>query len=763
MPNRRIAAKRVLLGRPLAGAAKRRELLPRRLALPAFGADPLSSVAYASHEMLLVLALAGAGALTLAGPVSVAVGALFVLVVLSYRQMIRAYPQGGGAYTVARENLGEVPSLVAAGALLVSYVLTVAVATAAAVAAIVSIAPDLAGQRAVLAVGIVALVSLAHLRGIQEMGWLSAVPTYAFVTAIGLVLVTGLTRCAIAGCPEAPSAGAVVDPAGALTAFVILRAFATGASALTGLDAMTNSSGALKHPQRANAARTMAIVATLGVTAFVGVSYLAGATGVVAGAGELTALAEVTIAALGTGPLFWFVQIATAGILLVAAGGAYADFPRLASVLASDRFLPRQFVARGDRLVHSGAILLIALGAAVLLVVYGAAVSGLIELYVAAVFVAFTLSMAGMARHHLRNRSPGWERGVALNVSGAVAASLVALVAAAARIDGGTWALVVAIAATMWLMSATHRHYSRVGAQLRAGVADPLPTGDNHVVLLLDTVDEPVARAISYARAIMPASLEAVALPRPGADVERRWHDLAPDIPLTVVEPDADGAQRMRAIVRARAESRDPSASTTALVSETLSRSWWEHLRLRRPILRPGSEPLVEDGIVLTDFTSPGGGPGPYTLEDPAVHHVIVLVAGVNHATMRALAYAKGLHATTIRALNINVDPASTRSVLEAWERWGIDVPLELIDSPFREVSGSLRSYLREFAPDGRSTIVTCVLPQFVLPHWYQAPLHNQTALLIRGSLMFERGVVTTNVPTRTGKSGLLERGGTAA
>lgn len=752
MPGTRAALKRALLGRPRGSRELRHQLLPKWMALPVFSSDPLSSVAYATQEMMLILVLAGTGALVLVGPLSAGVALLLVIVVISYRQTVRAYPHGGGAYIVARENLGDRQGLLAAGALLIDYSLTVAVSIAAGMAAVIAAVPELAEHRLALALGALVLVTAANLRGVREAGLLFAVPTYAFVVTILTLVAVGIARCGlgIGGCPPAESAGAALESQQALTVFLVLRAFAAGATALTGVEAISNGVPAFRYPQSRNAARTLAIMGAIAVTAFLGISYLARATGVVPIEGDQrTVIAQIALAIFGDGPGFYLVQVVTAAILVLAANTSYADFPRLASVLARDRWLPRQFLARGDRLVFSNGILLLAAVAGLLLIVHGADVTELVQLYVVGVFTAFTLSQAGMVRHHLRLREPRWKASTAVNATGAVVTGVVLVVVVLAKFVEGAWLVVVGIPALAMLMARIHRHYRLVSLALHHDVADPEHERPNHAVLLIDRVDEAAARAFSYALATRPASLRAVATPVPGADIERRWRELAPDVPLEVLqEAGTLGAvEALRSRVHGQASERKDNGFTTAIVAETLSRSWGDQLRHHRQALRLKVALLGEADVVVTDVTSPEGGPGPYTVEEPTEHHVIVLVSAVNSATMRALAYAKGLHGTSLRALSVNLDPEHTTAMLTHWGDWGVDVPIELVDSPFRSLADTVRSYVRALNPDGRRTMVTCVLPEFVLDKVVHQPLHNQTALLLKSALLFERGVVTSSVP----------------
>ncbi len=762
----RAAAKRVLLGRPRSSRELAHQLLPRWMALPVFASDALSSVAYATQEMMLVLALAGSAALGLVRPLAAVVSLLMVIVVVSYRQTIRAYPRGGGAYIVARDNLGDTAGLVAAGALLVDYTLTVAVSTAAGVAAIIAAAPELEGLRVPLAILIVVGVTLANLRGVREAGLLFALPTYFFIAMMGVLVLAGLARCALEGCPDAPVAGPGVATAQALGVLLVLRAFATGATALTGVEAISNGVPAFRYPQSRNAASTLAIMAAIAVALFLGISFLAVGTGATPSEGtHLTVVAQIAQAVLGDGIGFYAVQVATTLILVLAANTSFADFPRLGSILAQDRWLPHQLVARGDRLVFSNGILTLAAGAIALLIAFGANVTELVQLYVLGVFISFTLSQTGMVRHWNRVREPGWRRSLVLNLIGAVVTAVVLVVVAITKFLDGAWMVLTAIPVLVVAMRGINGHYRRVSAALRAHVADRVLVegprrADHHVILLIDRVDEAAARALSYALSTQPTSLITMALPIEGEDVPARWRQLAPDVPLQLLPPAAS-----RGIVDAVAEAAHrhaqrhagagemvdgvahPEGFTNVVIAETLSRSWFDQMTEHRLALRIKQRLLADGSLVITDFTSPVGGPGPYTVEEPVRHHVVVLVSAVNSATLRALHFARSLSATDVTALSVNLDVEVSNRVLGEWGDWGIDVPLEVVDSPFRSLTRTIRSYVRDFLPDGRSTIVTCVLPEFLLPRAYQQPLHNQSALLVKAALLFERGVVTTSVP----------------
>jgi len=742
------SVKRLLVGRARASSELKHQLLPKWMALPVFASDPLSSTAYATQEMMLVLVLAGTGAFSRILPVSFAVALLLAIVVVSYRQTVRAYPQGGGAYRVARENLGDVPGLTAASALLIDYTLTVSVSIAAGVAAIVSALPAAEPFRVPIALGFVTLVTLANLRGVKEAGAVFAAPTYLFVLTVFVMIGSGLVQC-VGGCPQAPSAGTPVEVESALGLFLLLRAFSSGATALTGVEAISDGVSAFRYPQSRNAAQTLGIMGIIAITMFLGTSFLADATNIVHTEGsELTVMAEIAQTVFGGRNVgFYLVQVVTAAILILAANTAFADFPRLASFLAVDRFLPRQFVSRGDRLVFSNGILVLAGGASLLLIIFGAEVTRLIQLYVVGVFTSFTLSQTGMVVRHRRLREPGWQRGAVINGVGALVTFVVLIVVAVTKFLGGAWIVIVAIPALMFLMARIGSHYRRVSVQLRAGMTEGEPVRPQRIYIVVDRVDEAAARALSYAHAVGASSITAFAIPIVDG-VEERWATLAPEVELRVI---ADGRRsgavdRLREALVAESEAH-PEAFTTALVAEQLSSGWFEQLREHVLDLRIKSSLLGEDGLLVTDVTSPEEGDGDYTVEEPSEHHVVVLTSAVNSATLRALAFARGLNPTSLRALSVNLDTGRSMRILQDWEDWDVGVPLEVVDSPFRSITDTVRDYVRDFRPDGRRVIVSCVLPEFVLPHWYQQPLHNQTALVIKGMLLFERGVITTSVP----------------
>lgn len=749
MPGTATSVKRALIGRPRASRDVQQQLLPRWLALPLFAADPLSSISYATQELMMVLALAGTGALALTAPVSAAVALLLVVVVATSAQTVRAFPHGGSAYRVTRAHLGDRAGLLAAGALLVDIALTAAVSVTAAATALVSAFPGLSSARLGVALGLLALVALANLRGVREVGALIAVPTYLFLAVMLVLLVVGGLRCGlgVGGCPTAASAGLTPPAEQAVTALVVLRAFASGSVALTGIHRIPGGVPAFRYPQVTQARWTLAVTGALGAVMFLGVGALAQATGAGAGAGaDRTVLAHVAAAVLGDGAPMVVVQLATAAVLLLAASTALADFPRLSSVLARDGWLPRHMTARGDRMVFADGIAVLIVAAAALVVVAGARVSALVPLYVVAVFIALACSQAGMVRYWWRRRDAGWRRGTALNAAGAAGTAVVALVALASGLAAGTWVVLVAIAAAMAGMAAVRRHYRDVGARLRHRPTEVSEPRSHEAVIVLDRIDEPAARALSWVLATHPRSVTALGMPIAGADLAARWERLSGGLPLTLVT-EADDRHATDRLMETVAAGRQPGRPTTVVLAEELAHSWVDQLRRHRLDLRLKDELRRLDGVAVADVTSPSGGPGPYTVEEPAEHHMLVLTSSVHSGVSTALGYAKLLRPTSLRALSISVDPHASARLLADWEAWGLTTPLEIVDSPFRSLADGVRQAVRRFAPDGRHTVVSCVLPELIGLPSASAALHNQSAEMVRSALLFERGVITITLP----------------
>ena len=763
------AIKRALLGRRLATEEAGHQLLPKVLALPVFASDALSSNAYATEEILLVLITAGTGALTRSIPIAAAVATLMIIVITSYRQTVMAYPKGGGSYIVTKENIGVTPGLVAAGALLTDYILTVAVSVAAGAFAVASLVPGLLHHRVALALGFIAFVTIMNLRGVKESGTLFAVPTYAFIVSVLATLIVGAARCLVSGCPEAEIAEAtrgLGDQAfpveHSLSLFVVLKAFSSGSTALTGVEAIADGVAAFRRPQARNAAKTLAVLGVVAISMFIGITIFANLTHVrpldAESAHRLTellghpveeksVLAQIGEAVFGGGAGFIALQITTALVLILAANTAYQDFPRLSSILAKDRFMPRQFINRGDRLVFSNGVILLAVFASALVVIYDAEVTRLIQLYVIGVFTSFTLSQTGMVIRWRRMRPPGWKGKAAVNAVGAATTGLVLIVVATTKFLGGAWIVITAVPLIVVLFKAIHRHYRSVKGQLRVLEGRPRQSAGTRVIVLVPQVDEAAMRALGYARALRPLEVRALHVAENGTaeTVRAAWAERRIGVLLEVVEADGDLADIVRERVRAVRQSDDEYV--TLVLPERIHRKGLQHfLRTRRELMLKASL-LFEPQVVVTDVTTVAEGEGRGGPIAPTRNVAIVLVSGVHNATLRALEYARSIRPTELRAVTFNIDDEETDKIMREWAGVSVDTPLEILDSPYREVTQPLVRLVRQIRAGSSDTVVTVILPEFVVSKWYHQFLHNQTALGIKGALLFEPGVVVTSVP----------------
>jgi amino acid transporter len=727
-------------------------LLPKWLALPIFASDPLSSVAYATEAALVVLVATTASAAHLAFPISVAIAALLAIVVLSYRQTVQVYESSGGAYVVAKENLGKLPSLVAAAALLTDYVLTVAVSVAAGVLALTSAVPSLRGHELTLSLACVVLVALANLRGVREAGLLFALPTYAFVTSILALVGVGVARCADGTCPQAAAPHPLASGTGAVTAFVVLRAFSSGSTALTGVEAIANGVNAFRRPHGRNAAATMLNLGSIAITMFLGVSWLAvhmharpTANGTPSVLSEIARAVFPTSSALGF--MYWAVQALTLAVLVLAANTSYQGFPRLAALLARDRFFARQFTNLGDRLVFSNGILVLTLVASSLLWAYDASVDSLIHLYVIGVFAAFTLSQAGMVRYWLRTHDPGWRHRLVVNLFGASATGVVSLVVIWTKFVEGAWLVIVAIPLLVFSFLGINRHYRRFARRLRAGIGAILaarpPT--NEVLLEVEAIDVATECALWYARRIAAGGrFRALHVPGPRSDsgIRARWFDFAREQPLLeVLRPDEG---RMQALLEEVWRlPRGESDFVTVIVPEQfrrrslLSAAGRASFRLKLRLL---SEP----GVVVTGVPAVTRERPPDAWEPKRIV-ARVLVADVHAGTLRATEYARTLGIEDTRAVSFAFDAEEAARFRDDWLRAGVPVPLDLSEAPYRDLGTPLLAYLRELTGDG-DTVVNVVMPELVV-RGFSRLLHNQRALYLKRLLLFEPHVILSSVP----------------
>ncbi|CAB5010893.1 MAG: amino acid permease [Actinobacteria bacterium] len=624
--------KRLFFGRALRSDRLSDSLLPKRIALPVFASDALSSNAYATQEILLVLSLGGASFYAFGGWIAAAVVVVYFTVVASYRQNVHAYPSGGGDYEVVSTNLGQNWGIFVGSALLIDYVLTVAVSVSSAIANLGSVIPAIAEHSVWWAVGAIVVITLLNLRGIRESGSLFAIPTYFFIASIFIMIGVAIFKMATGANLEAESANWEVVPeasfAGAALIFLVARSFSSGTTALTGIEAVANGVPSFRKPKSKNAATTLLMLGLIATTMFAGITWLAIKTrvqvtefdkdliGLPDGQSQKTVIVQVASAVFGN---FEFavlvISLSTALILALAANTAFNGFPVLGSILARDGYLPRQLHTRGDRLAFSNGILLLAGLAVILVLIYQANVTSLIQLYIIGVFVSFTLSQLGMIKHwnrHLRAEIVPSERrkmfrSRAINSVGFLMTGSVLVIVLATKFTKGAWIVVVAMPLIFLLMRAIRKHYDRVAAELV-------------------TTDE--------------------------------------------------------------------------------------------------------DKITL-----------------PTRVHALVLVSKIHKPTLRALAYARATRPSVLEAITVNVDPDETRSLEEEWERRAIPVTLKVLDSPYREITRPIIDYVKRLRSDNPNDVVTVYVPEYVVGHWWEQILHNQSALRLKSRLLFMPGVMMTSVP----------------
>ncbi|MDP9237042.1 MAG: APC family permease [Chloroflexota bacterium] len=599
--------KRTLVGAPLASSRLTEERLSKVKALAIFSSDALSSTAYATEEILLILVLAGAAALTYSIYISIAIAVLLVIVATSYRQTIRAYPNGGGAYKVAMDNLGTTPGLVAGASLVVDYTLTVAVSTAAGVAAITSAIPELHDERVVLAVMFVVLLTVGNLRGLREAGTIFAIPTYFFLVTFSLMIVVGLVRVALGGIDSVPHGDSITPGTQSITLFLILRAFSSGATALTGIEAISNGVPAFREPSPKNAATTLTWMAGILTVLFVSLTVLAHEIGVYPSESK-TVVAQIAEAVFGGGPLFYLVQVSTALILVLAANTSFAGLPALASVMARDRWAPRFFTFRGDRLGYSHGIIALALASALLLVAYGADTHRLIPLYAVGVFVGFTLSQAGMVVHWRKIREAGWRCAMIINGIGAASTGVVAVIIAATKFTHGAWLTIIAIGLLALIFCEIGQHYRHVQRQLslqHTNIIGPVVHRrfGQPVVIPIDELNRATARAVAYAYAISNniTAIHVTDDVTDGEALRRLWEEEVPDVPLLIVESEFRSLlgpvlSYIDALDRA-----DPEETVTLILPEYRSRWPWQRIlhnqssqRLKKSLLDRPHTVVVE-------------------------------------------------------------------------------------------------------------------------------------------------------------------------
>jgi amino acid transporter len=735
--------KRAILGRPLPTTALAHERLGKPTALAVFASDNLSSVAYATEEILKVaVPIAGLAAFGLVMPITFGILAILAILLFSYRQTIKAYPTAGGAYIVTKDNFGLLPAQVAGVALLTDYVLTVAVSASAGIAAITSAFPGLYAARVPMTIGCIWFIAWGNLRGVRESGRMFAVPTYFFILMMFLLLGVGVVRALSGDLHRVPAPPDAEVGTAAVSLFLILHAFASGGAAVTGVEAISNGVPAFKPPEWRNARTTlMWMGTTLGVM-FLGLSFIAMRLRVIPSETK-TVISEVGRAVFGAGVLgyglFLALQIATTLILILAANTSFADFPRLANFHAGDNFMPRQLTKRGHRLVFSNGIVGLAIASTALVALMQADVHRLIPLYAIGVFTSFTLSQAGMARRHLRIREPHWRAGLLINGLGAVTTAVVTVVIALTKFHDGAWAVMVFVPVMVWLLVRMNRMYERESVELdehvpafdRAHRVEP-PS----VVILVDRLDRQTLHALQYARTIRTRRLQAVHVETDEGRtraLEAGWLELDAGIPLHVVPEHGDYAETVAAYVRGMPADTDISVILPSPAEPPLG----ERLRRARTASQLTKALLEIDRARLTVVRDhPGGGHPPASgarVSPRRTHRAVVLVDRADRATMRAVRYAMSLGADEVTAVHAAVDEVMHQRLIERWMELRVPIALDVIECWDRNVPRALEQYI--VGRTSRRHEITIVMPRREYATLRQRVLHDRTSRRIARAL----------------------------
>jgi amino acid transporter len=758
--------KRLLIGVPIPTSKAENERLTKFKALAVLSSDAISSVAYATEAILLALVVAGSRNLGITLPISFAIVALIGIVALSYRQTIPAYPNGGGSYIVAKENLGTVPGLVAAASLMIDYVLTVSVSVAAGVQALATLFPALSPTLDVVTIDVVLVlvIALANLRGVRESGSIFALPTYLFiVSALLLIVVGGIKSFFLV---HQPVIGhfqfvAATEP---LSLFLILKAFAAGCSAMTGIEAISNGVPAFKKPEPRNAATTLTWMAVILGTLFLGITLLATSYHVEANAaGNPTVIGQIAQQVF-TGPLFFLYpvfQLATLLVLTLAANTSYSDFPRLASLLARDDFLPHQFAFRGDRLAFSTGIVSLAILASLLLILFHGDPTQLINLYAVGVFMSFTLSQSGMVRHwwRLRREHAGWQRSLVINGSGAATTLLVASVIASTKFLAGAWIVVVLIPLLVVMFLGIRLHYLKVERELTTSV--PLQQEDIHHLLLVPIASlNPTTRfSLAYARSISPhVTAVHIASRNEGNTLRTAWEDWQKQLSedersqLNVIEPSHRTFLRSLLDYINTVQQQHPGDTLTVILPEPTASSLLGHLLHHPKVLRMNIALFFRPEIVVTNIALWQQSNALLIRPKDIHHHFIIPFGGEDRASVESVAYAHSISHHVIAA-HVAIDPHDVELVRSTWERLQKHLTQEgktglvVIESPYRSLTHPLLAYIdamRALYPDETLTVI---LPEFVVAHWWEYPLHNQTAFRLKAALFTRPGIVVTDIP----------------
>ena len=593
--------KRWLVGDPLKSTQARHERLSKTLALAIFSSNAISSVAYASEEILLVLVLAGTAAIAWSIPISLAILFLVVVLTISYRQIIYEYPEGGGAYIVARNNLGELPALTAAAALMIDYVLTVAVSVAAGIAALTSAVPGLFEHREALGLVAIIFIIIMNLRGVRESGKFFAIPTYFAIGALGVMVVVGSVQALFGQAVSvSPGSQTAVEE---LTLFLILRSFAAGCSAVTGMEVISNGVKAFRRPESQNASTTMIHMSLILAALFMGISFLADHYGVLPKTDE-TIISQLARLTFGTGALYYALQIGTMLLLVLAANSAFAGFPHLSSILARDGYMPHQMATFGDRLVFSNGIVILGVFACFLLILFHGDTHALIPLYAVGVFISFTLSQTGMVRRWLTKKGPHWRKNLIVNGAGAVTTGIATIILATTKFTQGAWIVFLLILILIWMFRSIRSHYKAVSEQiaLTRDHRPPIPRR-NIVIIPISAVDQAVVRAVDYARS-RAGEIRAVLVdvdPESTARIQTQWAQWGCGVQLIVVPCP------FRSVLRSLLDhieellQKNQDYWVTVVIPEILPARWWQNILHNQRALGLKAALLFKDRVILTD------------------------------------------------------------------------------------------------------------------------------------------------------------------
>ncbi len=759
--------KRVVIGSPIPTSRAVHERLTKVKALAVLSSDVISSVAYATEAILATLIAAGSGNLGLTLPIAIAIVCLLGIVALSYRQTIPAYPNGGGSYIVAKDNLGTLPGLVAAASLMIDYVLTVSVSVAAGVQALATLFPTLSSTFTIVSidVALVLLIMMVNLRGVRESGSIFAVPTYIFIASALLLIGVGFVKSFVL--QHNPVIGqfhyvAATEP---LSLFLILRSFAAGCAALTGTEAISNGIPAFKKPEARNAATTLTWMVVILGTLFIGTTVLAMSYHLEAvPSGNPTVIGQIAQLVF-TGPLFFMFpvfQLATLFILTLAANTSYADFPRLSSLLARDHFLPHQFAFRGDRLAFSIGIVCLAGLASLLLVIFQGDTTSLINLYAVGVFMSFTLSQGGMVRHwwRLRREKKGWRRSFAINGLGALTTLVVALVIASTKFLSGAWIVVILIPLLVVMFLGIHRHYLHVERERTTEIPIRPKDIQHRFIVPVAHLNPATKRSLAYARSItQEVTAVNVARDRREADMLRaawnEWQSTLAErehVQLALVEPGKRPLVRCLLDYIDEVQQQYTDETLTVMLPEVTEATPLGRLLHSPVILQLKARLFFRPEIVVTNLTLPAPASALAQRAKEIRHRFIVPIAGLDRPSLQSLAYARSI-SRFVTAAHVAMDEQEVEEVQSKWERLQKHLAPEeetylvVIESPFRSLLRPLLAYIDTVHAMYPEDTLTVILPEFVVAHWWEFPLHNQTAFQLKTALLGRPGIVVTDIP----------------